>query len=75
MVAVRFDDVFLLLWWWALWSLFDRYFIPYTPTSELLVCFVCFVWWASPRIPALLARGQKSVDAGLKRVTMTADIV
>lgn len=75
MVTVWLDDLFTLVWWWALWTLADSYLIKFTPTSELFVIFVCFVWWASPRLPLLLARGQQSVESGLQKVTMTGDVV
>lgn len=70
-VAVEANDVFTLLWWWAIWTIFDTYLIIFTPISEVAVLSVCFLWWSWPRFTYWLAKGQHSVETGLRKVTQT----
>lgn len=66
-VVVTFNDVFTLLWWWALWSLADAYLLAFTPCSELVVLGACFVIWLWPDV-------KRRANTGLQKVTQTNDI-
>lgn len=66
-LAVSPNDVFTLLWWWAIWSLADAYLLPFTPCSELAILGVCLLAWAWPGI-------KQRANTGLQKVTQTNDI-
>jgi hypothetical protein len=67
-------DVFQLLYWWAVWTLADTYFIKYTPFSEIVVIGVCALWYSWPWINRKLIDGNQTVKTGLSKVTMTESV-
>lgn len=61
------EHLWTLCFWWASWSLCDRYFIRFTPWSELLVLAVCALTYGARRVPQACDR----VEQGLAAATQS----
>jgi len=65
------DHAVLLLAWWSLWSLADKYLIPFTPISEIVVFLLALSLYAPEWLQLLRhvrARQQKLVSTHIDRM-------
>jgi hypothetical protein len=61
------EHVWILSFWWAAWSLADRYLLPLAPWSEFAVLGACAVTFAARRVPETWKR----VEEGLAAATQS----
>jgi hypothetical protein len=65
------DHAALFLAWWSLWSLADKYLIPFTPISEIVVLLLALSLYAPEWLQLLShvrARQQKLVSTHIDRM-------
>ena len=68
-------ELWILAFWWSMWTLADTYLIPFTPWSELVVLGVCgatmMMAVARGGLAAAEQRASRAFDKMLDGVTQT----
>ena len=70
-VPDRLWEVWILCFWWSLWTLADHYLIPFHPWSELIGIAVCVSVWLFFAVRRNMPVVEENVSMGLDSVTQT----
>ena len=64
-------ELWVLAFWWSTWTLADKYLIPFTPVSELVLLGVCGVTLLFSATKGRRTEIVRKIDAQLTAVTLT----